>query len=254
MFWTVRLVERQIGTLRLAIDFTERLDTSQPLEIGLPIVRTVDSEYQSGVVAVEGNAELEIAINQHPRIVDIGELVDAQYQVGKRLLGVYGYVGLDDSVTASITRIPIRRLPTTIVTHEMVSLLSTQGVIQTAAQFQLRSKSSYLEARLPATAQLWSVILDGKPALPQREQTRVLIALPISPQSSLRELQTVYETPSTPLLLRGELNLVAPELWERNPEEEDSLAIPIADLKWELILPTGYRMTAVDEMFTAVIP
>ncbi len=250
--WTVQLAERQNGTLRLAVDFSERLNTSQSLEIRIPVVRTVDSEYQSGVVAVEGNAELEIAITQHPRIVDIGELVDAQYQVGKRLLGVYGYVGIDDTVTASITRIPVQRLPTTIVQRaEMVSLLSTQGVIQTAARFRLRSKSSYLEARLPADAHLWSVILDGKPALPQREQDRVLIALPANRQSPLRELQLVYETPSTHLLLRGQLNLVAPELRERNPEDEDALVIPIADLKWELILPSGYRITAVNGNLTA---
>ncbi len=245
--WKVQLAERQSGNVRLAIDFTERLDTNQKLDLSLPIVRAESVDYQSGTIAVEGHAELEIDISQHPRAVDIGELVHAEYQVGKRLLGAYGYVGNQDVLTASIARIPVHRLPTTIVERaELVTMVSAQGISQTVARFRLRTKATYLEARLPADAQLWSAMLDGKPALPQRQQDRLLIPLLKNQQSSLRDLQLVYETPIAAMQLRGQVKVVAPELFERHELEADEMSVPIADVKWEWLLPSGYRVTAVD--------
>ncbi len=245
--WTVQLAERQLGTVRLAIDFTQRLDTNQKQRLPLPIVRAEKIDYQSGKISVEGHSELEVDLSEHPRSVDIGELVDAEYQVGKRLLGAYGYVGNLDLVTADIARIPVHRLPTTIVERaELVTLASTQGLSQTAARFHLRTNATYLEVRLPPDAELWSVMLNGKPALPQREHDRVLIALPANQQMSMRDLQLVYETRNQRIQWSGQVNVIAPDLYERDERTADGLLIPIADLKWELVLPNGYRVTAVN--------
>jgi len=246
-FWRVQLAERQMGTVRLAIDFTQSLNTNEKQSLKAPIVRAENVDYQSGKIAVEGHSELEVDFAEHPRSVDIGELVDADYQVGKRLLGVYGYVGILDALTANIAKIPVHGLPTTIVQRaELVTVASTQGINQTAARFQLRTNVTYVEVRLPVDAKLWSVILDGKPALPQREQDRVLIALPPNRKLSMRDLQMVYETPNQKLRLSGHVDVIAPELFERNDRMADGMSIPIADLKWELVLPNGYRATAIN--------
>ena len=61
----------------------------------LPIV-VADGDglaYQSGLVAVEGCAELDVKVDTPARQVDVGELADAEYQPGRRLLGAYGFVG-----------------------------------------------------------------------------------------------------------------------------------------------------------------
>jgi hypothetical protein len=245
--WTVQLAERRSGLVRLAIDFTQPLNSEKPTEFTLPIARGQDVAYQSGTIAVEGHPELEIEMIQNPRAVDIGELVDAEYQVGKHLIGVFGYVGNVDTTIAKVSRRPVHRLPTTIVERaELVTLISVHGVSQTAGRFRLRTKAAYIESRLPAGARLWSVILDGKPALPHREQDRVLIALPPNKQLTSRDLQLVFETPTNEVILRGEIDILAPTLFEREDEASENMPIPIADLKWDLVLPHGYRIAIND--------
>ena len=245
--WTVQLAERKSGAVKLAVDFTQPLNTEKPTEITLPIARGQDVAYQSGAIAVEGHPELEIEMTQNPRAVDIGELVDAEYQVGKRLIGVFGYVGNDDAARTKIVRRPVHRLPTTIVERaELVTLVSVHGVSQTAARFKLRTKAAYIESRLPADAKLWSVLLDGKPALPQREQDRVLIALPPNKQLASRDLQLVFESPTDEVSLRGQIGVLAPVLFEREEVDVENLLIPIADLKWDLVLPHGYRVALTE--------
>ena len=86
-------------------------------------------------------------------------------------------------------------------------------------------------------------MLDGKPALPQREGDKVLIALPATGQSTLRDLQLVYESKTNEVFLRGRLSVLAPELAEREDVQSEQMPIPIADVKWDLVLPHGYEVT-----------
>ena len=44
-------------------------------------------------LAVEGNAELDVQLATEARQVDVGELAGAEYRPGRRLLGVYSFVG-----------------------------------------------------------------------------------------------------------------------------------------------------------------
>ncbi len=243
--WEANLSEPRMGAVRLAVDFTQRLDEEEPQGLQLPVVRTENVAYQSAAVSIEGHPELEITLTDVPRPVDIGELVDADYQIGKRLLGAFGYVGNDDDVVLDVTRRPVHGLPTTIVERaELVTLVSSSGVSQTAARFRLRTKAIYLETRLPEEASLWSVILNGKPALPQREQDRVIIALPANSSTTTQDLQIVYETPSDSILFRGNVDVIAPELAEREDRNGGGQPIPIADLQWRLVLPEGYRLAS----------
>jgi hypothetical protein len=74
----------------------------------LPIARATDVEYQSAIVAVEGNPEFDIAIDTAGRKIDVGELVDADYQVGRRLLGGFGFID-EPTMTIDIFRRPSHR-------------------------------------------------------------------------------------------------------------------------------------------------
>ncbi|MCU0979153.1 MAG: hypothetical protein MUF25_08305, partial [Pirellulaceae bacterium] len=100
--WTALLAEPVSGVVRLAVDFQQPLPelpagverrSSEVKDFSLPLVRADGVAYQSAVVAVEGSAELDIHVKTDARTVDVGELVAAQYPVGKRLLGVFESVG-----------------------------------------------------------------------------------------------------------------------------------------------------------------
>ncbi|MGE3780597.1 MAG: hypothetical protein AB7F89_25635, partial [Pirellulaceae bacterium] len=88
--WTADLADPQAGDLRLAVDFSQPLPSESPQGLALPLVRVDDVVYQSGTVAVEGSEEFDLRVTTAARAIDVGELVDAEYQVGKRLLGVFG--------------------------------------------------------------------------------------------------------------------------------------------------------------------
>ncbi len=64
--WSIQLADKKIGRIKLAIDFTQPLTTVQLANATLPEIRTENVVYQSGLVAVEGDAELDIEVSQHP--------------------------------------------------------------------------------------------------------------------------------------------------------------------------------------------
>ena len=104
------------------------------------------------------------------RRVDVGELVDAEYQPGRRLLGVLSFVGDPAEVKVDVSRDAAYRLKPAIVQQaELHTYLSAEGTSQTQAEFRLHTKAQYLEIRLPDGSELWSALVDGKPVKPQCE-------------------------------------------------------------------------------------
>ncbi len=244
--WTVQLAEKRMGRIRLAVDFNEPVKLGDLQNYVLRDVHPENVIYYSGLIAVEGHAELNIVVAEHSRAVDLGELVDADYQVGTRLLGVYGFVGNNPGVTIRALRHDVHALPSTIVERaELISLVANNGIAQTASRFAFRTKAAYLEVRLPDDATLWSVMVDKRPALPESRNGSIVIALPTAPSQQLRDLQIVYEHPVDRMALRGQLDLMAPLLWQRDDLSSTNEPIPLADLKWELVLPSGYRLVNV---------
>ena len=189
--WHVQLVRPADGTIHLAVDFQQRLDLSrataaeggkQLLEhLPLPLIRAANVEYQSGMVAVEGSPELEIDLSTPARKVDVGELVDAAYRpdAGSRLLGAFGFIGSDTSLSARVMRPEGYGVPAAVVQRsEMVTAVSAQGVSQTAARFLLATKAQFIQVQLPPQSTLWSAMLDDEPSKPQHDGDRLLISLP----------------------------------------------------------------------------
>jgi hypothetical protein len=177
--WTALLAEPRRGRVRLAVDFEQRLTELEPADLVLPLVVADGVVYQSGLVAVEGSAELDVRVTEHPRRVDIGELVDADYQPGRRLLGAYGFVGDPPPVRVAVAQHPGYGLPPAIVQRaELATAMSATGVAQTAARFLLKTKALVVEVKLPDGSTLWSATLDGQPVKPQQEGGRLLLNLP----------------------------------------------------------------------------
>jgi hypothetical protein len=241
--WTASPADGQKTKVRLAVDFEQPMPKSEPKNYSLPLVQAEGVAYQSGVVAVEGSAEVDVQVVKHPRKVDVGELVDAEYETGRRLLGAFGYVGDGEPVTVSLVRHPSYPLVEAIVQQaRYVTLVSAGGRSQTSARFTLRNKATYLEIRLPTGSTLWAAELDGMPAKPQREKDSLLLSFPAADDRAERNLHIVYETPVASVGSIGRMEIPALQLFLRSSGKSASREVPIADLEWQLHLPTGYRV------------
>jgi len=247
--WNVLLEEPRRGTVRLAVDFQQPVAEGKMKGLRVPIVRAEGVAYQSGLVAVEGSADLDVQVATEPttRRVDVGELVDASYQPGRRLLGVWGFVGDPPPVRVSVTRHPGCGLyPAIVQKAELSTALSPDGVAQTSAVFQLRTKALYLEVLLPEDSDLWSVLVDDKAIKPQTQQGKLLVGLAAAPANQTRNLRIVYETPILTVPLVGQVRMFAPKLLLRNERDTAAVEVPLADLVWHLFLPTGYQVIRAD--------
>ena len=241
--WTARLADRTRGQAGLAIDFEEPLTVDGTAELVLPCAAAEAVGYQTAAVAVEGNPELSVALATAGRPIDVGELVDAEAEVGRRLLGVYGFAGTA-SVTATLQRRPGYGLPTAITQRAaLVTLQGAGGTSQTAARFLLRTNASFLQVTLPSAATLWSVTINGLPSLPQRDGDDLLVSLPGQPGGDvLRDVSIVYQRPSARLDWMGEVSEEAPQLAVRSEDGLTRFDVPLADVEWQMVLPDGYRV------------
>jgi len=246
--WTVTLADARRGPIRLAVDFEQRLNQSAGEELALPMIVAADVAYQSGLVSVEGDSELDVKITGDLRQVDVGELAEAQYQPGRRLLGVFEFVGDGPELKISASRDPTRDLPPAIVQKaHLLTVISAGGESQTAARFEIRTKALFMEIELPAGAELWTITLDGEPTKPQRSGSRLLLDLPPSPSGrgqQARELAVVYQSPISQAGFFGDVEMVAPALRYQTSPDAPSQPVAMADLQWDLYVPDGYR--AVD--------
>ncbi|MBN2449613.1 MAG: hypothetical protein JXR77_04450 [Lentisphaeria bacterium] len=243
--WQVELAQPSSGTLTLAVDYEMPLGEGIEEAVELPLPTAADVLYQSGFLAVEGNAELDVQVRSHPRRVDIGELADAEYQPGPRLLGAYGFLGEPPTVTVAVLRPASCALPPAIIQDvHIATVLSAHGVAQSQARFALRTKALYLEIHLPPGAQLWSVTVDGTPASPQQEGERILLDLPAGEHGGTRELLVLYEMPVPAPGLLDRVPLRIPRLVFHGSREAAGadLTVPAMDVRWTVYPPAGYRI------------
>ncbi|RJP41167.1 MAG: hypothetical protein C4547_01955 [Phycisphaerales bacterium] len=247
--WTVHLTQARRETVRLAIEFDQPLDASQAAELALPMVRAEAVAYQSGVVAVESSAEVDLETKTALRRVDVGELAGAVYQPRRGAAGgldVFAYVGDDPAVAVTVARRTPYGLPTAIVQRaEMVTQVCAQGAAQTAVRLMLRTSAAFLEVDLPAASELWSATIDGKPLQPQREADRLLLSLPA--QDRLLDVRIIYQTQAAPVTTWGEVALASPRFAVRaEGDGAKAIDVPSADLRWNVHLSTGFRLAGYE--------
>ncbi len=253
--WEVQLAERQLGQVRLAVDFQMRYDDLSLSRLGLPLIQATEVEYQSALVAVEGDEELDLTLSTTARPVDVGELAAADYQVGRRVIGAFGYVGNQSTITVQVARRDPYALPPALVQKaQLQTKVDVAGRSQSLAQYDLLTKATLLEIQLPPGSTLWTIALGGQPTKPQREGESLLLSLPAQAQLAARNLKVVYETPGQSLGFAGTVDALAPTLLVRAAGTPAEREIPQADLEWTLYLPSGYTLRRANgTVFTEAI-
>jgi len=239
--WTASLVDAQDTPIHLAVDF--QMPAGDADAFALPLVQAEGVAYQSGLVAVEGSAELDVRVVEHPRRVDIGELAAAEYQPGRRLLGAYGFIGEPGTVRVALSERDAYQLPPAIVKRaELTTRFSDDGTSLSSALFHLRTKASYVDIELPPESVLWSAMLNGKPARPQQKDERILFGLPAGRLDA--DLQLVYETPVSNVRIWNRLDVSAPRLFLHEEEDGPRRGVPMTDLLWYVDTPTGFQVVS----------
>ncbi len=251
--WHVLLAEPRAGGLRLAVDFYQPRVIENQQGVELPIALADGVIWQSGHLAVEGDAELEVSVAVAPpvRRCDVGELVEAQYQPGQRLLGVFAFADRPGAVKLDVVRREGHSLCGAVVHRtRLASRLSAAGICQTEADFQMLTKVSLIEVALPPKAELWSGTVNGEPIRPQKEGDCWLINLPATQEGQTVALHLVYEMSVGAIALHDAVNMDAPQLRFRGHDGQPGPLVPIADFQWDLYPPTG--CTVLDSSGTVI--
>ena len=244
--WRVILGERVAGDVKLIVEFPYK-HSEESQALALPLIRAEGVDYQNALVAVEGTPELDIEVldtkgPRGPRKVDVGELFGGEYQLGRRVVGAFGYTGTEAELKVNVTRRRSYDLPSALVERaELVTLVDVSGRSVSAVRYLLRTRATLLEVELPPGAELWTAKVDGAQSKPQHVNKTLLLTIPAAAAEVVRDLQLVYETPAKALALSGGVDQGAPQL--RLPDPTGAVEIATADLQWELWMPNGYRVT-----------
>ncbi|MEL7496484.1 MAG: hypothetical protein AAFN77_02670 [Planctomycetota bacterium] len=244
--WTVQLSQPVKGNVHLLVDYeVAQTDPTGTIELLPLIARQV--QLQNSFVVVEGSNELDTVVDNPDRAIDMGEVSMAQYQTSRQLLGAFAWADVSKPIQLTTVRRPFFPLPGAIVQHaDLVSVISTDGKLQTAARFSMATKQlPFLEVELPANSTLWSVQLDGQPAKPQLQGARLLVSLVGGAKRELRDLQIVYETRIDTIGLTGTMEADAPILRVNRSATnvDDWEEVPLVDSSWRLVVPKGYSIT-----------
>jgi hypothetical protein len=245
------ILEREANHAHLLIRY-ELPFQNDGLKEPLPLIQAQAVAYQSGRIAVEGGAELDVSINDAPRSIDVGELAAFVSQPGKRLLGVYAYTNKTPAMTLDVKRQAVHALPAALTANcEADMVLSPRGVAQLAVNYALLPNVPALILRLPAEARLWAVTLDQQPATAQRSgQDARDILLPIPPPmpslgkrpaSTTRLLSVTYELSTSAFVIMGRSQAALPELCYRS-DDGITHPVPTADLRWRVYYPENYQL------------
>lgn len=110
--------------------------------------------------------------------------------------------------------------------------------MQSAAIYEITTKASSLEIELPATAPLWTVLVDGASTKPQRRRRQTAGQL-AQRRRTVSPRATRVRTRRSGSVSPAAFPLPRPKLLLRSGAE-DERDTPQADLVWNLVLPAGF--------------
>ncbi len=176
--WEVETVNPVRGVVRLIVTFSipqSNISQTESTVQALPLPTFPDAVHTSGLVAVEGDAELDTTVQTTARKIDIGELAEAEsYLPGDRLIGAWSFVATPPTTQITMRRYPAFALVSAIAERLQLDLCMTDqvdGMLLAAADFTLRTTPQTLVLELPDGAELYAIHLDDRAMRPVAAQT-----------------------------------------------------------------------------------
>ncbi|MDD3469621.1 MAG: hypothetical protein PHE53_06520 [Thermoguttaceae bacterium] len=171
--WDVETVNPVRGIARLVVNFSipqsDISQTESTIQM-LPLPTFPDAVHTSGLLAVEGDAELDTTVQTTARKIDIGELAEAEsYLPGERLIGAWSFVAAPPVTRITMRRYPAFALVPAIAERLQLDLRMTDqvdGMLHAAAEFTLRTTPQTLLLELPMGAELYAIHLDDRAMRP----------------------------------------------------------------------------------------
>ncbi|MDR2117738.1 MAG: hypothetical protein LBP87_15275, partial [Planctomycetaceae bacterium] len=263
--WKILFAKPMNEKVRIGVDFEQPIaeqtfaDTVTHFE--LPPIIVENTAWQSSLIAVEANEELDLTIPTERngklvlRPVDAGELSVAEYRPGKRLLGVYSVTDSQNTVT-----IDIRKNQTTELLSALINLVSVTaridrsdrtatnaGVLYSVLyEIQTAGGTANIRTSLNKTDQLWSITLDGQAIKAQRVGDDILIPVSARNNGGFQKLVLLYRSQKHFVdISKNSLTLDFPalSLGGKNGNEK----IPITQTSWNIIPPSGYEIIRIGD-------
>ncbi len=209
----------------------------------VPVIAPLEVVRASGLWAVEANTETEITFEARG-MNELDSLLAPQladYTPRHRVIGVFGWLGADYSLTLNgVRHAPAGMLAAIVDLLELNTVVSTGGTHRHEAVYRLRSTGvEYLDVVLPQGAQLLSVAIDGAPIKPVADRPgSVRLPLPAKRDANTGVAASlVYETDGSAWKSRGKLALAAPAI---------SAGIPVLKSAWRVWVPDGFSLSDIE--------
>jgi len=261
--WTLQLDQRAFGLLWLVVDLTAPRDADAQ-SFDLPGLRIVAADRQNGFVAVEGGPDQQLemttaeATGQPLVEVDPADIpVAFGYVPQERIVASYRAVRPGFRVSVKETRYDRRAVPTAVCdAARLTSVVGESGQRQHKAEFMLRAVGvQSLRVELPAEADLWATLIDGRPievrVLEKGADGRPAWIVPL-PQASdpgqAHAVQLFYRTNGESLESSGTLSQIPPRIAAISGQGETQ-PIEILVREWTLFHPAETEITSSSGQF-----
>lgn len=251
--WTVTFQKELTGAYALSI--TAQVPVAKQVGDGkngakgysfgvkVPVISPLDVVRASGLWAVEANTETEIRFDARG-MNELDTLLAPQladYAPRHRVIGVFGWLGTDYTLTLNgVRHAPAGMLAAVVDALELNTVISTSGLHRHEAIYRLRASGvEYFDVALPQGAQLLSVAIDGIAVKPVADRPgSVRLPLPAKRDANTGVIAAlVYETSGDAWKNRGKLALGAPSI---------AAGIPVLKSTWRVWVPEGFSFSDIE--------
>lgn len=237
----VEFTQEMEGQIRLDLTYERILDDGRA-QVEVPTLAVHEAQVEQGRIAVEALTAVELApaVTSGLTLLDVNELPQQLVlRTTNPILLAYKYVHADPPhrLALEVKRhgvLPVQEAAIDQAAYK--TLFTSDGLLVTTAEFTVRnSRKQFLEVRLPANSEVWSVFVDGKPEKPavardgEGEAGRDVLVKIIN---STRPFQVslIYGTSGRGVARLGRIEVALPE-----PD------ILVTRSRWDVYLPDGLR-------------
>jgi hypothetical protein len=234
---TAHFTEALEGGVRVSLAFERILDPNQE-RLDLPPWRIDHADVQRGHVAVEASVAVEVKTLRiegihEATLQDLPQVLTSSTK--NPILLAYQYSHLPYELAVGVTRHEsITPVESRVASAQLQTELKSQGNAVTRVTWIVTNQQrQFLRVTMPAGAELWEVLVDGRSVRPATDAQGVLI-VPLSRAEQSFPVTFAYATKRAPLGVFGSVKLEAPR-----PD------LFVESAQWDVELPEGFTYQRV---------